>query len=104
MVVLSFNWPYFKSYRPKTDWTNGRTRTIARTVALVALLRSKREGVNNIEERSASIRMSSKAAMTGRNTLITTAAGVVDTIEQVWYLAVVVAAVHRFFFIFSAAL
>ena len=48
--------------------------------------------------------MSSKAAMTGRNTLITTAAGVVDTIEQVWYLAIVVAAVHRFFFIFSAAL
>ena len=32
--------------------------------------------------------------MTGRNSLPTTAAGVVDTIKQVWCLAVVVVAVH----------
>ena len=28
VVVLSFNSSYFESYQPKTDWTNGRTRTI----------------------------------------------------------------------------
>ena len=32
--------------------------------------------------------------MTGFSSLLTTAAGAVDTIKQVWYLVVVVVAVH----------
>ena len=35
--------------------------------------------------------------MTGRNTSQTTAAGVVDIIKQVWYIVVIVVAVHSVF-------
>ena len=38
--------------------------------------------------------------MTGRNTLLTLVAGVAETIKQVWYLVVVVFAVHSTFNIF----
>ena len=40
-----------------------------------------------------------QASMTGRNTLYATAAGVVDTIKQVCYIAVAVVAVHNDFHI-----
>ena len=44
------------------------------------------------------------AAMTGRNTSHTTAAGVVDIIRQVWNLVVIVVAVHSVSRIFGGTL
>ena len=41
-----------------------------------------------------------QASITGRDTLPTTAAGVVDTIKNVWYLAAGVVAVHSAFNLF----
>ena len=50
--------------------------------------------LKNIEDTYEHIRVE-QAAMTGRNTLPPTAAGVVGTIKHVWYLVVVAFAVHN---------
>jgi len=41
-----------------------------------------------------------QAAMTGRNISHTTASAVVDIIKHVWYLAVIIVAVHSAFHMF----